>query len=277
MEGYVVTKVLSNNVVITQKGDEIFVLTGKGIGFGKKKGDPITEKDIIEQKFIQITNEHKENYDRLLKTVNDEIIAVSEEIIELARERLGTELNPHIHIGLTDHINFAITRLKEGINIINPFEMEIKTMYPTEYSIAEEAIELVKKRIGVELPESEKSFIALHIYSAKVNQTVGETLKYTEIVKDVIDFIQRELNIKIDEKSLDYIRLISHLRYALYRIENNKPIKNILLGSIKRQLKEEYKLSKRACEIIEKKLDKKVPEDEIGHIAVHLGRIKTNS
>ncbi|WDC83505.1 CAT RNA binding domain-containing protein [Caloramator sp. mosi_1] len=37
MEGYVVTKVLSNNVVITQKGDEIFVLTGKGIGFGKKK------------------------------------------------------------------------------------------------------------------------------------------------------------------------------------------------------------------------------------------------
>ncbi|SHF40736.1 MULTISPECIES: BglG family transcription antiterminator [Caloramator] len=277
MEGYVVTKVLSNNVVITQKGDEIFVLTGKGIGFGKKKGDPITEKDIIEQKFIQITNEHKENYDRLLKTVNDEIIAVSEEIIELARERLGTELNPHIHIGLTDHINFAITRLKEGINIINPFEMEIKTMYPTEYSIAEEAIELVKKRIGVELPESEKSFIALHIYSAKVNQTVGETLKYTEIVKDVIDFIQRELNIKIDEKSLDYIRLISHLRYALYRIENNKPIKNILLGSIKRQLKEEYKLSKRACEIIEKKLDKKVPEDEIGYIAVHLGRIKTNS
>jgi transcriptional antiterminator len=252
MEGYVVTKVLSNNVVITQKGDEIFVLTGKGIGFGKKKGDPITEKDIIEQKFIQITNEHKENYDRLLKTVNDEIIAVSEEIIELARERLGTELNPHIHIGLTDHINFAITRLKEGINIINPFEMEIKTMYPTEYSIAEEAIELVKKRIGVELPESEKSFIALHIYSAKVNQTVGETLKYTQIVKDVIDFIQRELNIKIDEKSLDYIRLISHLRYALYRIENNKPIKNILLGSIKRQLKEEYKLSKRVCEIIEK-------------------------
>ncbi|WDC85765.1 PRD domain-containing protein [Caloramator sp. mosi_1] len=65
--------------------------------------------------------------------------------MELAREKLGVELNPHIHIGLTDHINFAITRLREGINIVNPFEMEIKTMYPTEYSIAEEAIELIKK------------------------------------------------------------------------------------------------------------------------------------
>ncbi|WDC83506.1 PRD domain-containing protein [Caloramator sp. mosi_1] len=92
----------------------------------------------------------------------------------------------------------------------------------------------------------------MHIYSARVNQTVGETLKYTEIVKDVIDYIQKELKIKIDEKSLDYIRLISHLRYALYRIENNKPIKNILLGSIKRQLKEEYKLSKRLVKLLKK-------------------------
>ncbi|CDF58545.1 BglG family transcription antiterminator [Thermobrachium celere] len=276
MEGYVVTKVLSNNVVITQKDDEIFVLIGKGIGFGKKKGDPITEKDIIEQKFIQIKSEHAENYNRLLNTVNEEIVAVSEEIIKLAVDRLGKELNSHIHIGLTDHINFAIARLKEGINIVNPFEMEIKTMYPTEYAIAEEALDLIKKRIGVELPESEKSFIALHIYSARVNQTVGETLRYTQIVKEVIEFIQKELNIKIDEKSLDYIRLISHLRYALYRIEHDKPIKNILLSSIKRQLKEEYKLSKKVCDLIQKKLDKKVPDDEIGYIAIHLSRIKSN-
>lgn len=277
MEGYIVTKVLSNNVVITQKDDEIFVLTGKGIGFGKKKGDPITEKDIIEQKFIQIKSEFKENYNRILTTVEKEIIAVSEEIIKLAIERLGKELNSHIHIGLTDHINFAIKRMQEGINIVNPFDMEIKTMYPTEYAIAEEALELIKKRLEISLPESEKGFIALHIYSARVNQSVGETLRYTQIVKEIVEYIQREINITIDEKSLDYIRLISHLRYALYRIDHDKPIKNVLLSSIKRQLKDEYKLSKKVCDIITQKLDKKVPEDEIGYIAVHLSRIKNNS
>lgn len=277
MEGYIVTKVLSNNVVITQKEDEIFVLTGKGIGFGKKKGDPITEKDIIEQKFIQIKSEFKENYNRILTTVEKEIIAVSEEIIKLAIERLGKELNSHIHIGLTDHINFAIKRMQEGINIVNPFDMEIKTMYPTEYAIAEEALELIKKRLEISLPESEKGFIALHIYSARVNQSVGETLRYTQIVKEIVEYIQREINITIDEKSLDYIRLISHLRYALYRIDHDKPIKNVLLSSIKRQLKDEYKLSKKVCDIITQKLDKKVPEDEIGYIAVHLSRIKNNS
>lgn len=277
MEGYIVSKVLSNNVVITQKDDEIFVLTGKGIGFGKKKGDPITEKDIIEQKFIQIKSEFKENYNRILTTVEKEIIAVSEEIIKLAVERLGKELNSHIHIGLTDHINFAIKRMQEGINIVNPFDMEIKTMYPTEYAIAEEALELIKKRLEISLPESEKGFIALHIYSARVNQSVGETLRYTQIVKEIVEYIQKQINITIDEKSLDYIRLISHLRYALYRIDHDKPIKNVLLSSIKRQLKDEYKLSKKVCDIIAQKLDKKVPEDEIGYIAVHLSRIKNNS
>lgn len=277
MEGYIVTKVLSNNVVITQKDEEIFVLTGKGIGFGKKKGDPITEKDIIEQKFIQIKSEFKENYNRILTTVEKEIIAVSEEIIKLAVDRIGKELNSHIHIGLTDHINFAIKRMQEGINIVNPFDMEIKTMYPTEYAIAEEALELIKKRLDISLPESEKGFIALHIYSARVNQSVGETLRYTQIVKEIVEYIQKEINITIDEKSLDYIRLISHLRYALFRIDHDKPIKNVLLSSIKRQLKDEYKLSKKVCDIIAQKLDKKVPEDEIGYIAVHLSRIKNNS
>lgn len=274
MEGYIVTKVLSNNVVISQKGDEIFVLTGKGIGFGKKKGDPITEKDVIEQTFIQIKGEQKENYDRILNTVDAKVIAVCEEIIKMAAERLEKELNPHIHIGLTDHINFAIKRMEEGINIINPFEMETKTMYPREYAIAEEAVALIKERLGVKLPESEKGFIALHIYSAEVNQSVGETLKYTQIVKEIVDFIQKEIDITIDEKSLEYIRLISHLRHALYRIDHNKPIKNVLLSSIKRQLKEEYKLSKKVCEIISNKLEKDVPEDEIGYVAIHISRIK---
>lgn len=270
---YVISKVLSNNVVITERKNKIYVLIGKGIGFAKKKGDVITDEDAIEQKFAAIEDEDKENYTRILKDIDKEIVAVSEEIIALATKRLGEELNTHIHIALADHINFALYRIKEGIEIVNPFLFEIQTMYPNEYSIALSACELIEKRLNIKLPETEAGFITLHIYSGRVNQSVNDSLKYTRLIKDIVVFIENEIGISLSEKSLDYARLISHLKYALYRIENGKVLENILLSSVKRQLKREYKLSKKICQYISEKINKDVPEDEVGYIAVHLNRL----
>jgi transcriptional antiterminator len=271
---YVIEKTLSNNVVLAEKDNKLYVLIGKGIGFGKKKGDTVSNEQNIEQVYVHIEESQREDYNRILKDVDREIVAVCEEVIGFAVKTLGEELNSHIHIGLTDHINFAIARLKDGIKIENPFLFEIKVMYPKEYSIAEVAINLIENRLNIRLPESEIGFIALHIHSARVNQSVGESLKYTSIVKEAVDFIQQEIGVTISEKSFDYTRLISHLKYSLYRIDNEKSLKNVLLLSIKRQLKKEYKIAKKVCDFISQKLGKEVPEDEVGYIAVHLNRLK---
>lgn len=274
---FTILKVLSNNVVISQLDNDLYVLTGKGIGFGRKKGDIVVDDGIIEQKFIAIREDEKENYKKVLQNVSSDVVAVTEEIITLAEKRLGEELDFHVHIGLADHIDFSIKRIKEGIDIVNPFIYEIQTMYPVEFSIAEDAIDLINKMLKVKLPDSEAGFITLHIYSARVNQQVTDSLKYTRIVKEIVDFIQGKLNITIKEKSLEYARLMSHLRYALDRIDNGKVIKNVLLPAVKRQFKEEYKLSKEICKLISEKLEKPVPDDEVGYIAVHLGRLRSNT
>ncbi|KAJ53439.1 transcriptional antiterminator [Clostridium tetanomorphum] len=274
---YVVIKMLSNNVVVTQKDDNYFVLLGKGIGFGKKKGDIISEGQNIEHKFIQINDKEKHNYENVLKNIDEEVLALTEEIIALASEKLGEELNSHIHVALADHINFAIKRIKEGIDIVNPFLYEIRTLYPIEYSIAEQTIKLVKDKLGIELPESEVGFITLHIYSARVNTDVSDSLKWTRIVKEVVDYISKRLNITLNEKSLEYSRLISHLRYAIYRIEQGKNLENMFLPSVKKQLKKEFEFSREVCDFISKKLNKKVPEDEVGYIAVHIHRLLEKS
>lgn len=271
--GYKIVKILSNNVVVTEKDNKLFVLLGKGIGFGKKKGDIISEDKNVEHKFIQINDKEKNGYENILKSINEEVLALTEEVISLASERLGEELNSHIHVGLADHINFAIKRIKEGIDIVNPFLYEIKTLYPTEYSIGEKTLDLIKEKLKVQLPESEIGFIALHIYSARVNVSVADSLRNAKVVKEVVEFISRRLNISIDEKSLEYSRLVSHLRYATYRIENNKNLENMFLPSVKKQLKKEFEISKEVCNFISEKLNKEVPEDEIGYIAVHIHRL----
>lgn len=274
---YKVLKSLSNNVVVSEKDSNIYVLFGKGIGFGKKPGELITKGSTIEQKFIKIDDSEKASYVEILKNVEGEILAVSEEIISLAEDLLEEKLTSHIHVGLGDHISFAMKRMELGIDIVNPFLNEIQTLYPNEYSIAEKGTKLIKEKLGVAFPESEIGFITLHIHSARVNQEVSQSLKYTRIVKEVMEYIQDILGIRINEKSMEYARLVSHLRYALDRIESDKVLKNVMLESVKVAMREEFEISKKVCEFISEKISKKVCEDEIGYISMHINRLKQSN
>lgn len=273
MKRFLISKVLNNNVIISEHNDRSYVLIGKGIGFGRKKGDEIQNDSAIEQMF-EAVSDGDENYTNLLDTVDKEIVAVCEEIIGLAVKEIGSGLNPHIQIGLIDHINFAIHRLKTEMEIENPFLFEIQTMYAKEYAIAQRAVDMVNERLSLQLPESEVGFIALHIHSASINQPVGQSLQEAMFVKEIVDYIQNEINVSISQNSLDYIRLISHLKYSLNRINSGKALNNVLLGTVKRKLKEEYKIARKICSYISEKLNKKVPEDEVGYIAIHINRLR---
>ena len=274
---YKVLKSLSNNVVVSEKDNNIYVLFGKGIGFGKKPGELITKGSTIEQKFIKIDDSVKANYVEILKNVESEILAVTEEIISLAEDILEEKLTSHIHVGLSDHISFAMKRMELGIDIVNPFLNEIQTLYPNEYGIAEKGTKLIKEKLNVAFPESEIGFITLHIHSARVNQEVSQSLKYTRIVKEVMEYIQEILGIKINQKSMEYARLVSHLRYALDRIENDKVLKNVMLESVKIAMSEEFEISKKVCEFISERLSKEVCEDEVGYISMHINRLKQSN
>jgi len=270
---YKVLKSLSSNVVVSEKDNNVYVLFGKGIGFGKKPGEHITKGSNIEQKFIKIDDSEKANYVQILNNVEGQILAVTEEIISLAEDILKEKLISRIHVGLADHISFAIKRLELEIDIVNPFLNEIQTLYPKEYSIAEKGSKLIKEKLMVTLPESEIGFITLHIHSARVNREVSQSLKYTRIIKEVMDYIQEILGIKTNQKSMEYARLVSHLRYALDRIDNDKVLKNVMLESVKTAMSEEFEISKKVCKFISEKLSKEVCEDEIGYISMHIYRL----
>jgi len=274
---YKVLKSLSSNVVVSEKENNVYVLFGKGIGFGKKPGELISKGSNIEQKFIKIDDSEKANYVEILKNVEGQILAVTEEIICLAEDILGEKLASRIHVGLGDHISFAMKRMELGIDIVNPFLNEIHTLYPDEYKIAEKGTKLIKEKLNVAFPESEIGFITLHIHSARVNEEVSQSLKYTRIVKEVIEYIEEILGIKAKQKSMEYARLVSHLRYALDRIENNKVLKNIMLESVKTEMSKEFSISEKVCEFISEKLSKKVCEDEVGYITMHIHRLKQSN
>ncbi|GAB6137825.1 glucose PTS transporter transcription antiterminator GlcT [Halanaerobaculum tunisiense] len=277
---YRVRKIFNNNVILTDKEvnnnqQQEFVLVGKGLGFSKQPGDVIVADEVeIEKEFVPVHEEKQEIYQQLVDEVDKEVIGLTEEIIAMVSSKLEEELDNHIHLGLADHISFALKRIREGAGITNPFLPETKTLYSEEYQLAQQAAEMIEERTNLSIPEEEIGFISLHIYGARENRGMSETVKYTSLIGNMVKIVKKELDIEFSYESLSYARLVTHLRFALERIEQDEVNKNPLLDSIKENFTDCYQLASKLVKLIERELNYEIPEDEVGYLAMHLHRLK---
>ncbi len=69
------------------------------------------------------------------------------------------------------------------------------------------------------MPIDEAGYIALHIHTAKLNSPgMQQLMMNTTIINEMVTIIKKELNTEIDENSMSYQRLLTHLRFALNRL-----------------------------------------------------------
>lgn len=271
---YKVIKSFNNNIVLVEHEGKEMILFSKGIGFNKKKSDIIPQGISVDKIFVIEDEQNIMNFNRVIEVNNKEFLALCEELILYISNELNEELSENIHIGLIDHLSFAIKRIKSNEVIDNPFLVEIETLYPKEYYLAEKVINDLSKAIDMKINKGEIGFIAMHIHSARNNGILGNTIKCSYIAKQAIDYLEDIFEIKISKKSIDYARFITHLRFAIERLLTNVTIKNELLLSIKRKYKKSFEVAKEIARIIEGQLDISVPKDEIGYLAIHVERLK---
>lgn len=273
---YVVKKILNNNVLIAELNSSEVVMIGKGIGFKRQTQSTISEQDV-EKLFVLRDEKEQDQFKKLLPYVEDDLLKVIISSIELIRERTQTFLNEHIHVALTDHLIFAVNRLMRGMSISNPFLLETKALYPYEYEIAKEVVELINDRAHIYLPEGEIGFIALHIHSAMLNRNVHEVNSHSQLIGRLVQLIETQFDVQLDKESIDYMRLVRHLRYTVERVVRgekvDEPEKIALL------LKEEYpmcyNLSWKLIKIMQQTLKKPVYDAEAVYLTMHLQRIQT--
>ncbi|MCC3867401.1 BglG family transcription antiterminator LicT [Terrisporobacter mayombei] len=271
-----ITKVINNSFVCAyDSNNKEVVVMGKGIGFKAKEGD-IVSKKRIEKIFIMDDKSSVDKFKQLLEKLPLEHFRLSYEIISYARRTLGQKLNENIYITLTDHINFAVKRFKKGMMFPNPLLWEVKQFYKSEYLIGEYALRLIKEKLEIEMNEDEAASIALHIVNAEYNTNMNDALKITTLISDIVKIINDFYRIKLDEESLHYSRLITHLKFLSQRLFLNETIKDtddILVDMITSRYEKEFECSLRIKEYIEKKYEHEVSREELAYLAVHIKRV----
>lgn len=278
MDNIIIEKVINNNIISAyeKSGAEVIVM-GRGIGFKKKQGE-IVPADQISKIFRIKSRTLTEQFKELLANMPLERVRISDEIISHAKDHLKLKLNQSIYVTLTDHINFAIERVSQGIEPQNALLWEIKRFYPQEFQLGIYALELIQDRLGILLPEDEAGFIALHFVNAEYGTDIRDAVKFPDQMQAIVDIVERELGILLDESSLHYERFMTHIKFLIQRIYRKE-----LLSSEDRELSllmqrkypREYQCSVKVAEYIMQATGCKLSEEEIMYLSVHIRRVST--
>lgn len=271
-----VERVINNNVIsaFDPKGKEVIIM-GKGIGFQAKPGKEINQA-MIEKIFYLESQTAVDKFKELIENLPLEHIQVSNEIITYADKILSQKLNPNIYITLTDHISFAIERFQKDMIFDNPLLWDVQRLYRQEYLIGEYAIALIEKRLGLRLPVDEAASIALHIVNAEYNTVMSQTMSITKLLPTVLQIVKEDFGIVLEEGSLQFERLVSHLRVLIQRILSRDQLDNIdmeFCDMVKKLYPAEYACSEKIAEYLKESFQEIIVADELAMLAVHIRRV----
>ena len=278
MDNIIIEKVINNNIISAydESGAEVIVM-GRGIGFKKKQGEMVPANQI--SKIFRIKSRTlAEQFKELLANMPLERVRISDEIISHAKDHLKLKLNQSIYVTLTDHINFAIERVSQGIEPQNALLWEIKRFYPQEFQLGIYALELIHDRLGILLPEDEAGFIALHFVNAEYGTDIRDAVKFPDQMQAIVDIVERELGILLDESSLHYERFMTHIKFLIQRIYRKELLSSEdreLSLMMQRKYPREYQCSVKVAEYIMQATGCRLSEEEIMYLSVHIRRVST--
>jgi len=271
-----IKKIFNNNVVLVNdsKGLEHIKL-GIGIAFGKKIGQ-LVEEEKVEKTFVMDSPQTIERFAQLIHEVPVNQLELVTKIIERAEEELECKFNGLTYIGLTDHINYALYRARQGMTVKNALLWEIKKFYPNEFTVAMNALQIIKYYENIILPEDEAGFIALHFVNGQHKETVDKTIIATEVIQKVTVIIEDQLHLQLNEGSLNYLRFITHLRFFILRTTSNEQ-RNTEMTPFYKQVSESYPLATECVEKIVEYLSNKLsceiyPEEKV-YLTLHIQRL----
>lgn len=275
-----IQKILNNNAVVCLDlhGNEVIV-RGKGIAYKKTVGEDIDDTKV--EKVYRLDTEIKNKFQELIKTLSDEYMSISDEIIQYANIHLGKRLNDIIYISLVDHIALAIERSKQGISVSNPLLFDIKRFYPEEFKVGQNALQIIKEKMRISLREDEAGFIALHIVNAQFNEEKPLAYHIARILHEILTIVRLRMNIVYQEDSVFYYRFVTHLKFFAQRLfTESKHIKrheDDLLTIIKSRYAKSYECVKYIEKYIRQKYVYELTEDEQLYLTIHIQKIAEES
>ena len=268
----IIKKINTSAVVARDSAGKEIVVFGKGLGFASIPYE-LHDLSKVERTFYDVDP----RYIGMIADIPQSILMASADIAELAEDELECDLNPNLPFTLADHLNFASNRIKNGIDITTPIAYDIRHLYPKEYNLAVQALELLRERTEIILPAHEATSVAMHLINAEAESgDIDSLMMILDVISDVEDIVQRELNFTLDKESYHYSRFTMHLRYLIQRLVSgcqSDERGSAMLRTLAREYPEIYTCTRIIAEYFEKEHNWRCNDEETLYLMLHVHRV----
>lgn len=229
---------------------------------------------------------------RALQTFIDELdLCSAEKMVRACEADIGCKYTDSAYLSLVLQLAIMVWENQRGLVIsIGKGQLEKLQSYP-EYQVAEQLSQQLKSLSGIVFSNVEIAYFCMQLLGAQTRWTVAnivgncEPLQITPEIEQLVEKILSTAatylhpGLKTDPQLA--LALALHLKPILFRLEFDLPIRNPLLDEARKSYPYAYKVAKKCVTVIEDKLPRRVPEAEVGKIAMHLAaameRMRPNS
>ncbi|MFB5760872.1 BglG family transcription antiterminator [Paenibacillus medicaginis] len=215
--------------------------------------------------------------------VTPQEMTVIQSIILEQTQKFNVVLSDIAFSNLVTHIAIACRRIREGNQLCSLSDELEHFRKMEEYEASRRIVSLIEKELKLLFPEAEIAYIAMHLGGTRwfneisaggKEETDVEKLidrEIYELGKEIIEEIERELNLGIKEDQELFMGICLHLKPALNRIRYSMSIRNPLLDQVKTRYPLAFQAGVIAAKLIESKMNTSIPEAEMGYLAIHIG------
>ncbi len=211
-----IEKIINNNIVSArdEDGSELIVM-GRGLGFQKKAGQTIDQGQV--EKVFRMDLERGEQFQKLIQHMPMEHVQIVADVIAYATQKLDLHIGQMAYLTITDHLSFVIGQCRKGRIFPNALHTEVRRFHAKEYLAGLYALELVKEKTGLTLPDDEAASIAMHLVNAEYDVDVKATMDMTMMMQGMLDRILEALQIREPEEG-ELNRLTVSLKELAHRM-----------------------------------------------------------
>lgn len=274
----VVQQVYNNNSALVKFDDgKEAIVHGKGIGFGKRRGDKLNSHHVSQILYLgdaQLKNQVL----NLLQDVPMDIVITVFKAIDCVKSDYQLDLLNYVYITLSDHIFQMAKKLAAGTYRAS-VAPDIRQQYPQAYAAANAALKLINQQLQLQLPETEVKNIALHFINAQGSEkTPAPAAELGSQVNAIVAHVFKQYGIQRNVTNHNYFdRLMIHLQYLVERVQHHQLDRQKINPQIERDLRHAYPqsfvIADQIAKTLEKELQIKLNENERLYFMIHIQRL----
>ncbi|MDU3110188.1 PRD domain-containing protein, partial [Corynebacterium sp.] len=235
MEEFTVTdmeilRVFNNNVVLAKDATGEKIITGRGIGFKARPGQPVDSSKVV-RIFVPAEGRDPDHIATMLTEIPLAHMTLVTDAVTAAGLPESMTKNASLLVALADHIGFAIMRAANGQRADYPLLAEVSQLYSEEYAQAQAILSHINRALNdrriAPLPRSEAVAITLHLVNAGFSTgDLSFTYTMTGVLQQLLTIIESDFGITLEPETVNVGRFITHLRYLFVRIAKHEQLKD---------------------------------------------------